>query len=399
MRFVRCALICLLLLGTLAAAQTARQVIRVEQDPKLPFSSAVKAGGVIYLSGAIATESSGRFAGGDIKAQTKRVLDNLAQVLKAAGSNPARVASVTVYLRNIADFPAMNEVYKTYWASDPPARTTIEAKLALPEALVEISMIALPDGAERQVVHPASWVKSPNPYSYGIRSGDTLYLAGLIARNGKDNSFVAGDIRSQTKTVMENAAEILKAGGMTFADVVAGRVYITDTALFQDMNTVYRSYFPKDPPARATVKAPLVSPEVLVEISFLAVKGGSREAINPPNADGTPAQHNPNLSSAIRVGNRLFLSGMLGNDAGNKGDTAGQTRATLERIGRTLKAAGFDWQNVVDSMVYITDMSHMDEMNAGYREIFKTGPPARVTAQTGLVSPDGLIEIMCTAVK
>jgi aminoacrylate peracid reductase len=275
----------------------------------------------------------------------------------------------------------------------------VAANLIMPEALVEISMIAVPDGGERQVVHPAGWMKSPNPYSYGIRSGDTLFIAGLLARSGKDNSFVTGDMKIQTKTVMDNAGEVLKASGMSFTDVACSRIFITDTAQFQDMNGVYRTYFPKDPPARATVKTGLMSPQAVVEINMVAVKGGVREAINPPNADGSVTQPNANLSSAIRIGNRLFLSGMLGNDATNKGDIKGQTRSTLSRVERTLKAAGFDWKDVVEGTVFITDMANFNAMNEAYREIFAGNYPARVSAETGLVSADALVEIMFSAVK
>jgi len=398
MRILLSALASFSLLGSPAAFQSTKQIVRVGPDLNLPFSPAVKAGGFIYLSGALATDDTGKFAGGDIKAQTKRVLDNLARVLKAAGSKLENAASATVFLKKAADFQAMNEVYRGYWLKDPPVRTTVVANLANPEALIEISMVAVPDGGERQVVHPAGWLKSPSPYSYGIRSGDTMYLAGLISRNGKDNSVVPGDMKVQTKTVMDNAGEILKAAGMTYGDVASSRVYITDTALFQDMNATYRTYFPKDPPARATVKTGLMSPEAMVEITLLAVKGGIREVINPPNADGSPAQPNPNLSSAIRIGNRLFLSGMLGNDASNKGDANAQTRATLARIGRTLKAAGFDWKDVVDGAVYLTDIKNYSAMNVAYREIFSADFPARVTAETGLVSADALVEIMFIAV-
>jgi reactive intermediate/imine deaminase len=399
MRVLMSAFALLSLLATQAPPQAAKQIVRAGADLNLPFSPAVKAGGFIYLSGSLATDESGKFAGGDIKAQTRRVLDNLSRVLKAAGSRMDRVVSATVFLKSAADFQAMNEVYAGYWPQDPPVRTTVVANLAMPEALVEISMIAVGDGGARSVVHPAGWIKSPSPYSYGIVSGDTLFLAGLIARNGRDNSMTAGDMRTQTRAAMENAGAILKAAGMSFADVVSARIYITDTATFQDMNAVYRTYFPKDPPARATVRTGLMSPEAVVEVTLLAVKGGLREAINAPNADGSPAQPNPNLSQAIRVGNRLYLSGMLGNDASNKGDAGAQTRATLARIARTLRAAGFDWKDVADGTVYLTDMRNFGAMNTAYREVFASDLPSRVSAETGLVSADALVEIMFTAIK
>ena len=68
----------------------------------------------------------------------------------------------------------------------------------LPDALVEISMVAVPQGAERVVIHPPDWIKSPNPYSYAIRTGDTVFLSGLVSRNGRDNSVVTGDVNAQT---------------------------------------------------------------------------------------------------------------------------------------------------------------------------------------------------------
>jgi enamine deaminase RidA (YjgF/YER057c/UK114 family) len=209
---------------------------------------------------------------------------------------------------------------------------------------------------------------------------------------------VEGGIDVQVKTAMDNAGQILKAAGYSFADVAAVRNYISDPQTFQAMNKVYQSYFPNDPPARATVVAPLTAPQYLFETTMVAVKG-ARDAVTTPAADGTPGRANPNLSSAIRVGNRLYLSGLLGNTADNKGDATAQTREILARAGRTLKAAGFGWEHVVDGVVYITDVGQFAAMNAGYRSQFTKDFPARATVRTGLVSPDGLVEIMFTAVK
>jgi reactive intermediate/imine deaminase len=383
------------------AQSSSRQIITTGGNPSLPFSPAVKAGGLIYVAGTLGTGANGSIAKGDIKAQTKQTLDNIAATLKAAGSSLANATSVMVYLRSASDFPAVNEAYSTYWTKDPPARTTVvlAQPLANADALVEISMVAVPNGGERAVVHPSGWAKSPNPYSYGIKTGSTLFLSGLVSRNGKDNSVVKGDITAQTKTVLDNGAAILKEAGMSFADVVSARVFVTDDSTFQAMNTAYRTYFPAMPPARATVKTALTSPDYVVEITMVAVKDPSRTAFTTPNADGSPGTANPNLSSAIRVGNRLYVAGMLGNTPANKGDVKAQTGEALARIGRTLKAAGFEWSQVVDGVVYLPDMSKFQDMNAGYRETFTKDFPARATVGTGLMGADGLVEIMFTAVK
>jgi enamine deaminase RidA (YjgF/YER057c/UK114 family) len=366
-------------------------------NPNLPFSTAVKAGDFIYVSGTIGNGSN---PPGDIKKQTKDTLDSIAATLKTGGSAITNAASVTVYLRNASDFAAMNEVYATYFPKDPPARTTVilTQPLALAEGLVEIAVVAIPTGGERTVVHPAGWVKSPAPYSYGIKSGNTLFMSGLISRNGKDNAPVAGDLAAQTKVVMDNGAEILKEAGMTFGDVVSSRVWYNAESN-QALNEVYRTYFDgMVPPARAAVRAGLTGPEYLVEVTMIAVKDPSRKAVLAPNADGTPARPNPVLSPAIQVGNRLYIAGMLGSTPANKGDAKAQTAEALSRIERTLKAAGFDWSHVVDALVYLPDMSKFQDMNAAYREVFTKDFPARATIGTGL-GGDALVEIMFTAVK
>jgi len=374
---------------TMSFAQSSRQVFP-GANPAMPFSAAVKAEGLIYVSGTLGS-------GGDVKAQTKQVLDNISATLKTAGSSLANAASVTVYLRNQSDFGAMNEVYRTYWPKDPPARTTVMLPL-LNEGLVEIAVVAVPNGGERVVVNPGEWSSSPNPYSYGIKTGNTLFMSGLIARNGKDNTPMKGDMSAQTKGVLENGAAVLKAAGFAYSDVVAARVYITDQAAFADMNKVYQSYFPSDPPARATVKAQLTSADYSVEITMVAVKGG-HSAYTTPNPDGKPATKNPNLSSAIKAGNRLYVSGILGNTNENKGDVKAQTAEALTRIGRTLKAAGYDWKDVVEGVVYLPDLTKFNDMNASYREAFGKDFPARATVGPGLMGADAAVEIMLTAAK
>ena len=83
----------------------------------------------------------------------------------------------------------------------------------------------------------------------------------------------------------------------------------------------------------------------------------------------------------------------------NKGDVKAQTAESLARIGRTLKAAGFDWSNVVDGIVYLPDMAQVHDMNDGYREVFTKDFPARATVGAGLMGADAQVEIMMTAVK
>jgi 2-iminobutanoate/2-iminopropanoate deaminase len=112
-------------------------------NPNLPFSGAVKAGGLIYVAGSIGPASGA--LGKDIKTQTKQTLDNISATLASAGSSMANVASMMVYLRNAGDFAAMNEVYARYVTDAPPARATIEVSALPSGAKIEIEAIALAD--------------------------------------------------------------------------------------------------------------------------------------------------------------------------------------------------------------------------------------------------------------
>jgi aminoacrylate peracid reductase len=370
-----------------------KQIVQSGPAPVGPYSPAVKAGGFIYVSGTLAQDDAGALVGkGDVAAQTRRIVERTRTLLAAAGSSLEQVVAVTVYLKSVSDFQAMNDAYRPFWTKDPPTRTTVVSDLVLPDALIEITMVAVPTGAERVVIHPSGWMASPNPYSYAIKSGDTLFLSGLVSRNGKDNSVVAGDVTAQTRVVMDNAGELLKAAGMTHANVVSSRVYLPDAATFEQMNDAYRSYFPSAPPARATVKAGLAGAQYAVEITMVASSSRKEVFADPPST-------NANLSPAIRAGNRVYVSGMLGNTADNKTDVAAQTRETLAKIKRTLAAAGCSPEDVVDSLVYLTDMGNFQAMNEEYRPFFAKDFPARTTVGTGLMGADGLVEIMMTAVK
>ena len=372
----------------------ARATLNVGPPPSAPYSHVVSAGGLIYLSGALADGPNRQILHpGDAAGQTRAVIERLRARLEAAGSSLAQVVSVMVYLKSASDFGTMNEAFRAYWPSDPPTRTTVIANLVVPDALVEMTMVAVPDGADRVVVHPAGWQRSPSPYSYAIQAGDAVFLSGLISRNGKDNTVVPGDVAAQTRVVLDNAGEILAAAGRSLSDVVSARVYLPDATSFEQMNAEYRRYFSSAPPVRATVRAGLASAPYVVEMTFIA-SSEPRTIVEP----GGP--QNPNLSTAIVAGRRVYLSGMLGNLADTAGDVGKQTTETLTRIDRALHAAGCTRSDIVDSLVYLTDVSAFTAMNEAYRGFFgDRALPARATVEAGLFASDGLVEIMMTAVK
>ena len=123
-----------------------REVIATEQAYKAigPYSQAIRAQGLIFTSGQVPIDpATQQVIAGDVSAQTDRVLKNLAAILEASGSSLEKVLRCTVFLKNMGDFAAMNEVYGRYFKQSPPARSTVEVARLPKDVLVEIDAIAL----------------------------------------------------------------------------------------------------------------------------------------------------------------------------------------------------------------------------------------------------------------
>ena len=122
-----------------------KQIIATDNAPKAigPYSQAVVHNGLVFLSGQIPLDpATNQLVEGDITVQTERVLQNLSAVLEASRSSLKKVLKTTVYLKNMADFPKMNEVYARYFDENPPARSTVEAARLPRDVQVEIDAIA-----------------------------------------------------------------------------------------------------------------------------------------------------------------------------------------------------------------------------------------------------------------
>ena len=123
-----------------------RDVISTKDAPQAigPYSQAIRTDEFVFVSGQVAIDpSTQQVLSGDVAVQTDRVLKNLSAILNAAGSGLEKVVRSTVFLKNMGDFTAMNEVYGRYFSAKPPARSTVEVARLPKDVLVEIDVIAL----------------------------------------------------------------------------------------------------------------------------------------------------------------------------------------------------------------------------------------------------------------
>jgi len=122
-----------------------KDVVLTDKGPKPigPYSQAIKSGGFLFASGQVALDPrSNEFLPGDIRQQTERVLENIKGILEAGGVNLHHVVKTTVFLQDMNDFAAMNEVYGKYFTQAPPARSTVQVARLPKDARVEIEVVA-----------------------------------------------------------------------------------------------------------------------------------------------------------------------------------------------------------------------------------------------------------------
>jgi 2-iminobutanoate/2-iminopropanoate deaminase len=155
-------------------------------------TTSVESGEFIYVSGVSPTSR------GSVAVETRSALDELRAALADAGSSLDGVVSVLVFIRAAADFQAMNEAYA---GSGQRTFRRVRQSCARFHAgvMVEMSVVAVRTGAERRRASRQLGLVA-EPYSYAMTSGDTVFLSGLVSRNGRDNSVVAGSVGSRRKS-------------------------------------------------------------------------------------------------------------------------------------------------------------------------------------------------------
>ena len=125
----------------------------------------------------------------------------------------------------------------------------------------------------KTVVIPKGSAPPLAPYSPGTKSGNAVYVSGMLALDAAGQIVGLGDVRAQTKVVLESVKSVLEVAGGSLEDITLNAIFLKDLADYKAMNEIYAQYFPQNPPARYCIQAVLVKPEFLVEISSIAHLG------------------------------------------------------------------------------------------------------------------------------
>jgi len=236
-------------------------------------------------------------------------------------------------------------------------------------------------GAEKRVVFPPG-AKPVGPYSPGIAAGEYLYVSGQGARDASGG--FAATFEQQVKQCLENVKSVIDAGGLTMEHIVYSQVYVDNPVNYDTVDRIWKSYFPRNPPARAMLGVARMPTNTPVEINAVAVRDLSMKKVLP--------------SGAVQTPDRLFIPGVLG--GAPEGDPAGDVQSALDAMKRILSEAGLDFRHVVFVNPYLTDGMPMDAMNKVYAKHFEFGnTPARATIRVASLPSGARIEFTGVAVR
>jgi enamine deaminase RidA (YjgF/YER057c/UK114 family) len=362
------------------------------------------------------------FYGSDIQLQAHYVLKNLQKTFAAAGSSLDHVVKAQVFLTDLANFNAFDEVWREYFKVPPPRTTVGTTGLLVPGTLVEIDLIGtVPgEGVERIAVKSAS----PQPlanYTEGFAVGDLIFAAGQLASDFKTGvpsevridpafPYYGSDIKKQTRFILDNLKRTFEAAGGSLDDVLKAQVFLTDLNNFNGFDEVWKEYF-KVPPARTTVgTSGLLVAGTLVEIDLIGLRAGAKRQLVTSNNPKPLANYN----EAFTAGDLVFAAGQIASDyaAGlakeARVDPAfpyyasaikKQARYILGNLKNTFEAAGSSLDHVVKAQVFLTDLNDFFAFDEVWKEFFKVPPPRTTVETTGLLVEGCRVEIDLIGVK
>ena len=244
------------------------------------------------------------------------------------------------------------------------------------------------------------------PYSVGIKTDGLIFLSGMVAVDPETGERKQGTVVSESSQILANLADILESARSSLANVLKINVFLYSMLELENMNSVYRAFFPDNPPAR-NVSGVTLDSGMKVEMECIAFAEGeieharSRSVVEPKNPLlNNSRRHNRPHSPGIRIGNLVFLSGMVPIDPstgeGRLGSTAEQVHLVLSNMAHLLESAGTSMDRVIKLNVTLASMLEGETFYRVMREFFPKNPPACTVVGMQLGNGHG-VEIECVA--
>ena len=355
---------------------------------------------------------SGKIVAGGVKEQAAQCLNNIKAIVESINHVMDDVVKITIFLKNIADIDAVNEVYTPFFQSSLPTRTVVAvAALTMDEALVQIeALISNGEGTAPQA--PCDLIKvSRNTenapkglYSQTAAFSHYNNLSSQLPLDPKTGEIVAGGIKEQTEQCLNNIKAILESIDHVMNDVVKTTIYLKNIADIEAVSQVCAKFFPSYVPARTIVIASALPMDALVQIDTAVSHGDGTppqlpedtsllviEANNTEEAPKVPYSH------TVAFSHYNHISGQLPLDPKTNQIVAGgikeQTAQCLNNIKAIVESVEHDMDDAVKINIQLKNITDIDAVNEVYTTFFKGDLPARTVVGVSDIPMDALVQI------
>jgi len=366
---------------------------------------------------------SGELIAGGVKEQAEQCFKNIQTIVESIDHRMSDIVKITVFVKNIKDLDAVDEVYKTFFSSYVPARTTV-AVAALPmDALVQIdALVSHGEGTIPNAPQAGDLIKLTNNTvnaPMNTLSTQTVAfshynnLSAQLPIDSKSGKIVPGGVKEQTGQCLKNIKAILESIDVPFDDIVKINIFLKDLSDLEVVNEVYTTFFPDSAiaravayvPARTTVAVKALPMDALVQIEAVVSHGDG----TPPQAvedrhgiiieaNNTKKAPKSSLSTqTVAFSHYNHLSAQLPLDPTTgkmvTGGVKEQAEQCLKNIQAVVESIDHALEDVVKVNVFVKDIADLGALDEVYTTFFPNGIPARTSVAASGLPVDALVQI------
>lgn len=366
--------------------------------------------------------ATGKIEAGDVKEQAKQCLINIKAIVESINQEMDDVLKITVFLKNIADIDAVNNVYATFFQNYLPTRTIVAVDaLPMDGALVQIEAI-ISNGIGTPPQDPCNLIKVANntdnaPISnlstQTVAFSHYNNISGQLPINPVSGEVVEGGIKEQAVQCLQNLKAILESIDVPFDDLVKLNIFLKNISDIDAVNQVYATFFPDSAitrtagylPARTIVVASALPMDALIQIDAVVSHGDGTppQAIEDRHgivmrANNTDDAPKSSLSSqTVAFSHYNHLSGQLPIHPKTNEKIAGGAREQTIQCMKNIQAVVESIDHAIDDIVKVNiqlkNMADLDVVNEVYTSFFKSELPARTTIGVSAIPADALVQI------
>jgi len=378
-----------------------------------PFSQTVAFSHYNNISAQLPIDpKSGKLAGNDVKEQAKQCLENIKAIVESIDHVMSDVVKINIFLKNIADIDAVDEVYKTFFQNYLPTRTVCAvAALPMSDALVQIDAV-ISNGEGTPPQEPCDLIKvarntenAPKGlYSHTVAFSHYNNISAQLPIDPKSSKIVDGGVKEQAEQCLINIKAILESIDHVMDDVVKTTIFIKNISDIEAVNEVCAKFFPNYVPTRTIVNVSALPMDALVQIDAVVSHGDGTppqlpedsrliiiEANNSENAPKVPYSH------TVAFSHYNHISGQLPLDPKTKEIVSGgikeQTIQCLKNIKAIVESVDHSMGDVVKTNIQLKNIADIEAVNEVYTSLFESDFPARTVIGVSAIPMDALVQI------